>query len=210
MADLDLTTGVAVLERRARRATYALWTFVVFTILSTLGQVLEFNGTIDLEALDPDGLTGVFAVIYMIVFLVLVASIVLVSMWIHRAHANLFAADIKYLDYTPAWSVGWFFVPVALLFKPFQAMRELWHASHGARDTFTAPAPALLVGWWTAWIAGNIADNASVQMYWRGGPEVIHYSYAAGALGSALSVVAGVYMWQIIVRVTAVQADGLR
>jgi hypothetical protein len=210
MTDLDLPAGLESLDRLARRAPYAIWAYIVFTALSVLGQVLEFNGTVDFDAIELSGLTTLFGFVYLLDLVALVSSVMLVWRWIWRAHANLFAADIKYLDYTPSWSVGWFFVPIAHLFKPFQAMRELWNASHGARDTFTAPAPALLVTWWAAWIAGNLVDNASLQMYWRGDLDVVRYSYAAGALGSALSVVAAVCLWQIIARVTAVQTAELR
>jgi hypothetical protein len=209
MADPDLAEELAVLERRGKLAAYAIWAVMILAAVAALGEGLEFNGTLDFEAIEPSALTGLFAIGYVLFFLAFLASVVVISLWIHRAHANLFAAGIEYLDFTPGWSIGWFFVPIANLWLPFQAMRELWHASHGARDTFTARAPGIMTAWWTAWIVGNILDNASVRMAWSENPELVHYGLAVGAVGSVLTIVAAWFLLQIVARVTEAQLGGL-
>ena len=50
--------------------------------------------------------------------------------WIHRAASNLPALGRYGMKFTPGWCVGWFFIPFANLVKPFQAVKELWRASH--------------------------------------------------------------------------------
>jgi hypothetical protein len=81
------------------------------------------------------------------------ASAVAFCLWIYRAHANLGPLGARWLRFSPGWAVGWFFVPVFLLWRPYQVMREIWQASDPAgapgedwrwREGRTAP----LVGWW--------------------------------------------------------------
>jgi hypothetical protein len=52
------------------------------------------------------------------------AAFVLVGVWIYRANANAHALGGD-LSVSPGWAVGWFFVPIACLFKPYLAMRRL-------------------------------------------------------------------------------------
>ncbi len=92
-------------------------------------------------------------------FVTLAGSCIAVGMWIHKAHANLEAADFPALEFSPGWSVGWFFVPIASLFKPFQAMRELWNASHGAIGDYSDPAPGFFWVWWLCWIFSGIGGQ---------------------------------------------------
>ena len=47
--------------------------------------------------------------------------------------------------FTPGWSVGWYFIPIANLWKPYQAVKEIWIVSH--KNT---PADHAVVGWWWA------------------------------------------------------------
>jgi hypothetical protein len=45
------------------------------------------------------------------------------------------------MTYSSGWAVGYFFVPLLNLFRPYQVMQEIWKASenprswHGARDS---------------------------------------------------------------------------
>lgn len=72
--------------------------------------------------------------------------------WQHRAQSNLFAMRVPGLSYTPGWSVGWWFVPVANLWVPFLTTRELWRGS-GAGP---GPRDRLLALWWFLWVATSV------------------------------------------------------
>ena len=95
--------------------------------------------------------------------LALIVSIVLVARWIYRASANAHARSGD-LEITPGWAVGWYFIPIANLFKPFQAMKEIWFEATGERGGYGQSAPAELVGWWTLWIITNIINNIVFRM----------------------------------------------
>ena len=80
--------------------------------------------------------------------------------WQHRAHANLWAAGVPRLAFTPGWAVGWWFVPFANLVKPFQTVREVWKASSG-NDVWEEPPTWPVIGWWWGtWVVGAAAGIA--------------------------------------------------
>lgn len=198
MAEIGLRAGLDLLGSRTRLTVIACWVVIVTFALAAVGQILELTGTIDFEQAGSDVSTFIFAIVYIISALAYYVSVVLVGMWIYRAHANLFAADLTGLEYSPGWSVGWFFVPIACLFKPFQAMRELWNASHGAQDNFDADAEIQLNIWWGAFVVGGIADWISFRLTLLSDQPTMGVGLVLSAIGSALSVVSAWYLIQIM------------
>jgi hypothetical protein len=94
------------------------------------------------SALVVDGLTVIVGILQVVLGL---AFVVTFLVWLHRLSTNLHAYSGVRLEHSPGWAVGWFFVPVANLFKPYQVMKEVWRVSHGTRAVGAAP-----VGWWWA------------------------------------------------------------
>ena len=121
--------------------------------------------------------------------ILVLASAIPVGMWIYRAHANLQAADLPGLEYTAGWSVGWFFIPIASLWKPFSAMRELWNASHGAIGDYSANAPGLLWIWWLSWLFRGFAGFGTID------PTL-------AIIGNAALIVCAASLWMIVDAVT--------
>jgi len=88
----------------------------------------------------------------------------LVLKWIYRVSRNAHSAA-RGLTIRPPWAVGWFFVPVYFLWKPFKAMRETWQASTEPDNWKTVPVPAALRWWWGLFLAGNVLGQASFRTY---------------------------------------------
>jgi uncharacterized protein DUF4328 len=97
---------------------------------------------------------------------VLTITIIVFCVWIYRANANARSLGAADLSITPGWSVGWFFVPFANLFKPFVAVKEIWNASKSDPNEVTAMGGAsFIVGaWWSLWIVSNILGQTSFRM----------------------------------------------
>ena len=57
------------------------------------------------------------------------AANVLFLVWVSRAYGNHKSLGIPDQEYSPGWSVGWFFIPLANLFMPFLILRETWKGS---------------------------------------------------------------------------------
>lgn len=94
-------------------------------------------------------LTGGIALLTNIFFLV----------WMHQAAKNVRAFGQGGLEFTPGWCVGWWFIPVASLWKPLAAMREIWKASdpdsigqNAARPWMAAPVPSTMGLWWASYV----------------------------------------------------------
>jgi hypothetical protein len=98
-------------------------------------------------------------------FLAILACFVLVGRWIYRVNANAHAVG-REVSITPGWAVGWYFVPLANLVMPYQAMRETWDASHEAAALEAERETSLLPWWWGLWLVTNIVSNVSA---WSGG-----------------------------------------
>ena len=93
-----------------------------------------------------------------------VVTAILVGTWIYRANVNARQLGAAGLAFTPGWAVGWYFIPVAGLWKPYQAMREIWCASRDPVQWRAVDPPASL-GWWGGfWIVGNVLGQISFRM----------------------------------------------
>lgn len=202
--------GLATLEGRARLAKAALWAFVAVAVMTGVGEVLEATAIIDTTT-GVDGLTLAVALTYIGFSAVFLICVVLVARWIHRAHANLRDAGVDGLEFTPGWAVGWYFIPFANLFKPFQAMRELWTASHAEVDRFGGEAPSEVKWWWGAWISGNILSSVSTRilLMGEGGANSLTIGNAIGAVSTALILFAAVLLIKLIDGVTSAQRGGV-
>jgi hypothetical protein len=81
-----------------------------------------------------------------------VPAAILFLMWVYRANRNARALGAEGMAYSPGWSVGWFFVPVAGMIMPYFVLREIWKTSAGDRrsDWSRVPVSPLLGVWWLA------------------------------------------------------------
>lgn len=97
-------------------------------------------------------------------FIIYVISGVLILKWIHRANYNARELGASGMMFTPGWSVGWYFIPVLSLWKPYQAMKEIWQASHSPQNWNAQTVAPILQWWWAFWIISNLSSNASFRL----------------------------------------------
>lgn len=115
---------------------------------------------------------------------------ILFLVWVNRANKNARALGAQGMQFTPGWCVGWFFIPIMNLFKPFQAIREIFQAS----DPATGPTNWHLQGssgvvglWWGLWLIGNVLGQIEFRLAWR--EEDLEASAALGAVNAVLGVI---------------------
>jgi len=122
---------------------------------------------------------------------VIVVTGVVWMFWQHRAQSNLRDVGTDDLRFTPGWAVGWWFVPLASLWMPYLAVRELLRASEPSvtdwRRVRTASLPGL---WWAAWIAASILTGIA-RAYPDDTPSQFLASSWVFALGLIVLLVAG-------------------
>ena len=80
--------------------------------------------------------------------------------WIHRANKNLHVLSSEPMKFSPGWSVGWYFIPIAHLFKPYQAMKEIWMVAHRG----TPSGSSILGWWWFLWIVSNFLGRLTMKL----------------------------------------------
>jgi hypothetical protein len=113
-----------------------------------------------------------------------------------RANRNARAMGALGMEFTPGWCIGWFFVPIANLFKPFQAVRETWKASIASETPWQNNDSSWLLGtWWTLWIGSGFLGQAVFRSSLRAEsiPELqdsTDLSLVADAVGVLLTIVA--------------------
>ncbi|WP_144199562.1 DUF4328 domain-containing protein [Shewanella sp. KCT] len=93
-------------------------------------------------------------------FLVFIASGVLILKWIYRANFNARQLGATDMNFTPGWSIGYFFIPILCIWKPFQAMKEIWLASHDPEHWSLSDSSSTVNLWWLLWIVNNVMGQA--------------------------------------------------
>lgn len=90
-----------------------------------------------------------------------VLTIIFFCIWMNKSMKNAWAlpSSLSKPSFTPGWAVGYFFMPIMMLFKPFQAMREIW-----VRADKTYKTSPLVSSWWALWIIANIFSNINLRI----------------------------------------------
>jgi hypothetical protein len=89
--------------------------------------------------------------------ILLLAAGVLFCFFMPRANRNASSFG-SFMNISPGWAAGWFFIPFANLWMPYQAMREIWQGSDPDRAFPRRPRPVsgLIKWWWGMYLAHNI------------------------------------------------------
>lgn len=162
----------------ALSATVVLWLYLLIAaqVVNLACEIYRYSA---LQLLPPDTplsfsetppalesmetITGLAAIPMLAIMLV---SFILTLKWIYRVTMNshVLAQGVRV---SPPWAIGWYFVPIANLFKPFQAVADAWKVSLGPQDWRERETPALLTWWWGTWLFVSALDNASLRMDMR-------------------------------------------
>ena len=89
---------------------------------------------------------------------------ILILRWIHRANYNARQLGAADMQFTPGWAIGWYFIPIASLWKPYQAMKEIWRASADPGNWTSQPSSPLLSWWWFLWLLCNGLNQSSFRL----------------------------------------------
>lgn len=137
-------------------------------VIGTIGSLMEFNMLVavkngmDLsdEAANANDNRQATIGITQVALSVFVA--IIFCMWTYRMNRNAKSIENNTMDSTPGWAVGWYFIPIMNLWKPYQAMKETYETFiNGASNTMVLPV------WWFAWIVSNILGRIVFRMSMR-------------------------------------------
>jgi hypothetical protein len=164
-------------HRDARHMTRVLrWLLIGLAIISTIVAVAKLSHYRVLHAMidrDAAALAAFSPMTKLLLALMnpaelaqaidLCVAVPLFVIWVHRMQANTFALGILGLRYTPAWAVGWYFVPIVNLWMPYRVMREIWCANRNPAGWQYDRAPGALILWWLLWLASIVYIRISIN-----------------------------------------------
>ncbi len=136
-------------------------------------SVAEMQGALDENTMS---LAGAFVALGLGagVIVSLLLGAVFFGMWMSRAAHNVRALGHTGFEISPGFGVGSFFIPILNLWKPYQAMQDIWRASLANRNDswLSTPSGDLVKGWWAAWLLFSFASNAAGRAE-LGGVDVV-------------------------------------
>jgi hypothetical protein len=133
---------------------------------------------------------------------IFVLTVIAFCVWTYQAARNARRLSSLPQKISPGWAVGWYFVPFANFWKPFQAMREIWWRSAWPQKKY---APPIINIWWILWIALNFVDRAVGRMYQFEDLQLLAIAYGTTAAIELAWLAPTVILAWIVDRVTRMQ-----
>lgn len=125
--------------------------------MSFLNNNLESGGVLYYDESSIEYfLISISQLLYVIVFFV---SLIIYLIWIRQAYRNLYSLQLKPTEYSSAWAIGAYFVPILNLVRPYTMMKEIWFGSqpvsvetnfHSSELHFGLSSSGFLKLWWGA------------------------------------------------------------
>jgi hypothetical protein len=202
ISDAQVAPGFVDPGTRARMLANALLVYCAVAAASGGATVLYALSIMDGRSPTPDDvdpnteesiqLLTMFA--HAIVFL---TTVVLYGRFAAQANRNAQAASGP-LSHSPASMVWWYFVPIANLWKPYTAVREVWRATFAG----SAREPSLdeLRFWWAGWVMSSILDNISLKLSDDDGVTALLASEWVDVGSHAVMIVTAVFLrrWVLV------------
>ncbi len=150
-----------------------------------------------------DQVSAISGAIYLLAYL---ACAIIIGRWIYRVNKNAWQIS-DHMTVSPGWNIGFFFIPILNLFRPFRGIRETWQASHAPHDPDGEPVPGMMRLWWGAWLISAALGHLSFRLGLRAQTldDFLEIAYI-DLVGTAVDLVAGLTLLWIIRRLTDVQS----
>lgn len=166
----------------------------VLAYVVCLVMQLTTGERVDFDAEELSVLGSVAALVSLYVIIAWGAAGVTSLFWIYGAARNAAALQPD-VELSPGWAVGWYFVPFALLYKPYQYMEKIWNISLDvAKDTETT---RLLGYWWAAHVLGGILTRIAERTTNFAVESGVMFDLAMEAAGYSLILVSMALFFRI-------------
>lgn len=170
------------------------WLFIFFG-LSALANIIYLVSILS----DSQEALIVTAFLYLAIY---ITTGVFFLRWVYVSNRNARALGANDMRHSPGWSVGWYFIPIVTLWKPYQAMKEIYMASHPdfKENWKEAAAPGFLPLWWALWIISGILSQISFRMTLNNvdstGVDMIAGVFDFALIAMGFVMVNKLYEWQ--------------
>lgn len=153
--------------------------WLCYIAMIVTGKIVDFDAPGDTLANDSLTIaTGLAGLVYLATYIV---SGIVTLFWLYGAARNAKAIRPS-IEFTPGWAVGWYFVPVANLFKPYEVLRDIWIAGKGKVNGVYPKGTPRLVIWWLCNIGGGLLTGIASRM----GADMAQFPAILSAIGLPL------------------------
>ena len=178
----EIATGAsppgAAVFRDAKTLTRSLkvllWIMIALDVVAAVSTFLEIGLFVALQehlyasaaaaqadAAESDARQRAIGMLQIIMFVI--TGIVFLC-WIYRANHNARQLGAAGMRFSPGWSIGWYFIPIANFWKPYQAMKEIWRASADPAHWQDYPRGSILPWWWFCFLLANVTGTISFRL----------------------------------------------
>lgn len=137
----------------------AFSSYLEYELLISIKEGAEITS---LMADANDNRQGVIGLAQGILFIV---TAVFFGSWIYRISSNAHSFTSSNQRHSPGWAVGYYFIPIVNLWRPYQALRDAYEAfldlSKDNKDNIIFPL------WWFAWIVSSILGRMLFKSHMR-------------------------------------------
>ena len=184
------------------RSALGLYGFMRWGLIAYIAIEVAFQALLSGYLVFPDHLPSfmyqqsaddihVLDAVGFVYFAICVVAFFFACRFTYRTMRNLHTIGSPAAEISPTWSVGFYFVPLANLAMPANAMSQIYHGTHeavGEKSRHASPIPI----WWSCWLLGgileSIADRSSLTGIW------VFAIYATSAL---MSIVAAIVLMRM-------------
>lgn len=126
----------------------------------------------------------------LLLIIIYITGVVFFLMFIYRCGKNCRSLGASGFEISEGWSVGWFFVPIANLFMPYKAVKEIYQASEPAADLRnwkSVSVPSLLGLWWGFWLASSFLGQIETRLAFQDDVDLVKASIYITAISFPVS-----------------------
>jgi Domain of unknown function (DUF4328) len=162
-----------------KRLTALLKITIVVTIVSIIAGMYDYylytnvGPDVDLSKnpLPSEEMVGFITLLQLVLA---ITTAITFFRWVYLTNKNLRALSGEEMEFTPGWSVGWYFIPIFNLFKPYLGMKEIWKVSHkNPHENYS-----LVNWWWTLMITSKVIARLLLK-YAPYGDEATEYTISS-------------------------------
>jgi len=168
------------------------------TVLLYIYKGYYFQLPPDVDVSETLLASAIFTVESIELVLWIVLTIVFLQ-WIYRTNKNLHVLSSWSMRFTPGWAIGWYFIPIANLFKPYQAMKEIWQVSHREANG----NHMLLNWWWFLWIVSGVLNISGIVGFFNLNSAINDYivSHEAYIASDSIEIVLDMFALMLVFRI---------
>ena len=160
-------------KKRAKTAILFIWIEFALIIISLISSLLRYFMLKDIvvgklvtdKILEENDLRE--NIIFITQTLVYIVSGIFFIRWFRRAYFNLHL-KVSGLNHSEGWAAGYWFVPIANFYRPYQIMKELYietneYLKNNRVEYNNSFSPKTLILWWAYWVISAIFTRIIFQ-----------------------------------------------